>query len=205
MKKVDWLFLVSVCVSGGLAVSSGQAEILPPEIGQTLVFECTEQDRKYLIRKIAEVENGIIRLEWTRKGKAAWSEKPVAAVGLTLAKRTQIHDGKGVYWMSLDDDVLAEYAQLKPGSVLKFNVRARHDKARWEYGYKVEIGQPKTVKHELFGEIQVIPVTEKRRVFGGRYSSERSSLVYPEKGIVISFIHKDSFKKTRDCALSEIR
>ena len=37
------------------------------------------------------------------------------------------------------------------------------------------------------------------------YSSERSSLVYPEKGIEISFIYKDSFKKARDCALSEIR
>lgn len=205
MKTVNWLFLVSVCVSGGLAGSPGQAEILPPEIGQTLVFECYAQKRKTLIRKIAEIENGIARLEWTRKGKPAWSEKPVATLGLTLFNRKQRNDGKGIWWMSLDDDVLAEYAQLKPGSVLEFDVPMGNDKAEWVYRYKVEIGQPKAVTHELFGEIQVIPVTEKRKVIkGGSSSSDRSSQVYAEKGILISFIHNDR-KGTRVCTLSEIR
>lgn len=182
-----------------LHAAAANAEIQPPEVGSTIKFECSKPDSKRTIT-VSEINGGVVRYEINSDGKAEWLEKPVNTAGLSLFKRRQRNDGKGVRRQSLDDDILAQYAKLEPGSEFKFNVRERHNEGKWEWGYEVKVGQPETINHELLSEIEVVSVSEKRHVWGGSYSSEMNVLLYPKGGISIAWTYKDP-EGTQECKL----
>ncbi len=186
-----------------LHAAAANAEILTPEVGRTTKFKCSGPYGENLTFTISKINGGVARIEFDRDGKAEWLEKPVNATGLTVFKRRQRNDGKGVRKQTLDDDVLARYAKLEPGSEFEFDVRERHDSGKWRWGYKVKVGQPETISHELLGEIQVISVSEKRKVWKGSYSSEMNVLLYPNGGMSIAWTYKDS-KGTQECKLVEV-
>ena len=183
-----------------LHAAAANAEIQPPEAGRTTEFKCSGPYGENLTSTISEINKGVARIEMDRDGKAEWLEKPVNAFGLTVFKRRQRNDGKGVRKQSLDDDVLAQYAKLEPGSEFQFDVSERHDEGKWRWGYKVKVGQPETISHDLLGEIQVISVSEKRKVWKGSYSSKMNVLLYPKGGMSVAWTYKDS-KGTQECKL----
>ncbi len=186
-----------------LHAAAANAEIQPREVGTTTKFKCSGPYGEDITFTLSEINGGVARIEIDRDGKAEWTQKPVNALGLNVFKRKQRNDGKGVRKQSLDDDVLAQYAKLEPGYEFEFDVRERHDNAKWRWGYKVKVGQPETISHELLGEIQVISVSEKRKVWKGSYSSEMNVLLYPKGGTSIAWTYKDS-KGTQECKLVEV-
>ncbi len=200
MKESWWKAGFGALVFLLLHAAAANAEIQPPEVGRTIKFKCSGPFGENLTYTVSEVNGGVARIEHDRDGKAQWIEKPVNAFGTTVFKRRQMNDGKGVRKQSLDDDVLAQYAKLEPGSEFEFDVRERHDNAKWRWGYKIKVGQPETISHELLGEIGVISVSEYRQVWNGKYSSKMDVLLYPKGGMSIAWTYKDS-KGTMDCKL----
>ena len=69
-------------------------------------------------------------------------------------------------------------------------MRERHDQNRWRWRYEIHVGEPKTIRNELFGDIEVIPVLEKRHVGRGRYYSEQTFFL-TENGRVVRWTYKD--------------
>lgn len=194
------ILIAAASVSLFWAGSIAHAEIMAPVVGVTNTFDCSGPYGKKNTFKTASVKNGTVRTEQMRDGKAMWSEKPVAAIGTTLFSTRQLNDGKGVRHQSLDEDIVNEYARMVPGTKLEFNVRERHDEGRWEWGYKIEIGEPKTIEHEVLGKITVVPMTEKRKVWKGSYASTMTVLIAPDKGFSVAWAYKDP-KGTMDCKL----
>ncbi len=90
-----------------------------------------------------------------------------------------------------DEDDFRGYEKLEPGSKFSGTVDEWHNQGMWKWNYTIKIGDPKTINHKVFGEIQVVPVLEKRTVMSGRYSSKMKVLVYPELGLELSIIYKD--------------
>lgn len=180
--------------------ASANAEIQSPEVGATAKFECSGPYGVSNTYTVSKVSGGMVRVEEDSDGTARWTEKPVNAIGLNLYNRRQRNDGKGVRKQELDEDLLAQYARLEPGSAFKFNVRERHDSAKWQWSYKVKVGQPETISHEVLGEIEVISVSESRKVWIVSYSSEMTALLYPKGGMPIAWTYKDR-KGTQECKL----
>jgi len=183
-----------------LQAAAANAEIQPPEVGRTTTYKCSGPWGANHTYTVSEVNGGVFRVEIDRDGKPQWVEKPVNALGTTLFKRRQRNDGKGVRKQKLDEGLLAQYAKLEPGSEFKFNVRERHNEGRWEWGYKIKVGQPETINHEILGEIEVVSVSESRKVWKGGYSSEMTVLLYPAKGMSIGWTYKDR-DGTQECKL----
>lgn len=176
-----------------------QAEISPPKVGLTQHFQCTGPYAKASSYTVSSVENGIVRIDALQDGKAQWLKKPYTATGINLYTEYQRNDGKGVSKMSLDMELLAEYAKLKPGWHEKFNVRERGGRNR-EWGYDVRVGEPKMIEHEILGKIRVVPVYEKRKIWKGSYSSDLEEWVDPARGVPIAWVYKDK-NGVRDCKL----
>ena len=70
----------------------------------------------------------------------------------------------------------------------------------YKWLYSIEISEAKTINHPVFGEIEVVPILEKREILGGRYHSTLDMLVYPELGIGLRFSYKDG-KRDYECDL----
>ena len=191
--------MMNFCKSAGIAAltillitgTAETAEFKLPQVGESSTYKCTGPWGMNASYTITEMKGDVAHIEIDRDGKVEWIEKPYTALGLTLFSERQRNDGKGVRKQKLDGDVLAEYAQLVPGTKLKFNVREKHNEAQWEWGYEIEVGSPQTISHPILGEVEVVPVTEKRKVWKGSYSSEMETLVAAKEGHSVSWTYRD--------------
>ncbi len=186
----------------GLITASAHAELKMPKVGATVTYECTGPYGGERMSKVVWVENGIIREEGFTSGRGeTFVEETLVGIGTTLFKKRDRADGKGLRHQKYDEQDFKDYVKLEPGSKFSGVVKAWHRKGRWDWKYSIEVGDPKTIKHKVFGEIEVIPVLEKRYIRGGRYKSELNMLVYPELGLELSFMYKDG-KRDYECDLT---
>ena len=191
--RIPWQFvLVSIC----LIAAPAHAELKMPKVGATTTWECTGPYGEALTYTVVRVENGIIRAEGVIRGRGeVFAEQTLVGIGTTLFKERDRADGKGVRGQKYNDKDFEDYVQLEPGSKFSGKVKEWNRQRMWDWDYKIEVGDPKTINHKVFGEIEVVPVLENRAVRGGRYKSEMNMLVYPELGLELSVIYKDG---TRD-------
>lgn len=190
--------LAALLWAGALA-----AEPLAPALGQTSEFDCTGPYGKKNVFTVSEVDGERVRIEQTRDGREEWLEKPAAAIGLNIYFEQQRNDGLGLHKQTFKAEDLAAYARLEPGSSHKFKVRERNAKGKWNWTYRISVDAAKQIDHPVLGTIEVVPIFEKRTIFGGLYSSKMEALVYPEKGLAVSWTYKDR-KGTSVCELVKI-
>ena len=178
--------------SYALPDSSLHAVLKYPKVGTTATWECTGPYGNKRTYKVVRVENGIIRTEGYTSGRGeTFVEESLLGIGTTLSKKRDRADGMGVRGQQYNDDDFKGYEKLVPGSKFSGPVREWHNRASWEWDYTIEVGDPESINHKVFGEIQVVPVFEKRTMVSGNYKSETRQLIYPEQGIELSITYKD--------------
>ena len=194
--------MMALSMSLGVAAYPAHADIKFPKVGATATWECSGPYGSKRTSKVVRVENGIIREEGHTSGRGeTFVEETLLGIGTTLFKKRDRADGKGERGQKYDEDDFRGYEKLEPGSKFRGTVSEWHNKGLWDWRYTIEIGDPKTISHKVFGEIQVVPVVEKRAVIGGNYSSEMRQLVYPEPGLELSIIYKDG-KRDYKCDIT---
>ena len=194
--------MMALSMSLGVAAYPAHADIKFPKVGATGTWECSGPYGSKRTFKVVRVENGIIHEEGYIAGRGdSFVEETLLGIGTTLFKKRDRADGKGVRGQKYNEDDFRGYEKLEPGSKFSGTVSEWHSKASWDWRYTIEIGDPKTINHKVFGEIQVVPVVEKRTVIGGNYSSKMRQLVYPELGLELSIIYKDG-KRDYECDIT---
>lgn len=201
--KLTALGLVPALAAVVFCTGAVGAEPKPPAVGQTTEFDCTGPYGKKNVFVVAEVTEERVRIEQQRDGREEWLEKPAAAIGLNIYFEQQRNDGLGLHKQTFKAEDLAAYAKLEAGSSHKFKVRERNAKGKWNWTYRITVAEAKRIDHPVLGTIEVVPILEKRTIFGGLYSSKMEALVYPEKGLAVSWTYKDR-KGTSTCELVKI-
>ncbi len=205
MKSAIRIAMMALSMSLGVAAYPAHADIKFPKVGAAGTWRCTGPYGSERSFKVVRVENGIIRIEGHISGRGeTFAEFPLFGIGTTLNKKVDRADGKGVRGQKYDEDDFRGYEKLEPGSKFSGTVKEWNNKGMWDWSYTIEIGDPKTINHKVFGEIQVVPVLEKRTVMSGNYSSEMRQLVYPELGLELSIIYKDG-KRDYVCDITEFK
>ena len=188
---------------GVLAISEpARAELNYPAVGKTTTYECTGPYGGQRTSTVVWIKDGIIREEGHISGRGdTFVEQELLGMGTTLFKQRDRADNDGVRGQSYKEEDFKGYELLEPGSSYKGTVKAWHRSANWKWLYSIEVSEAETINHPVFGDIEVVPVLEKREVLGGgRYRSTLDMLVYPELGIELRFSYKDG-KRDYECDL----
>ena len=159
-------------------------------VGSIERFECSGPGAKTYVFRVVSVDGDTIRLDYTVDGEQRWVEKPIAYLGVNLFTRKERNDGNGIRYQRFDDDDFRGLAQLLPGSTFGGAVNERNDQGRRSWIYEIEVGAPRTIDSPLFGDIEVIPVLENRRVRHGIYYSEQTSFL-TANGVRVGWTFKD--------------
>lgn len=191
MNGTGWIVGLLALFSVGVFGSPARAEIKTPRVGEISKYECTGEYGEETIFKVVRVEGGLIRREGTTDGKKAFVEEYLNGIGTSLFKTRDRADGQGVRGQRFNENDFKGYEQLEPGSKYSGNVREWTNRGPWWWSYEISIGEPKIIKHNVLGEIEIVPVTEIRGVKGQAYRSRLYTLVYPELGMELTFTYKD--------------
>lgn len=197
-----WMRLGILLAAATLGASGAMAEIVAPPVGTSMAWKCEGPYGSDLKGSLVANDGGTLRFEGTMDGKAIWTERSAGTLGLTIFHRRDRNDGNGVRKQSYDEDDFRGYADLVPGSTFEGDVRERHDNGRWTWGYKITVGEPKRIDHPVLGNVEVVPVTESRQVWQGRYNSVMEFVLAPRHGVSVSWKYKDN-RGTQSCELVE--
>ena len=201
MKTANLLLGYAVLLGVLAMAEPTRAELNYPTVGKTTIYECTGPYGRQQTLAVVWIKDGIIREEGHSSGRGdTFVEQELLGVGTTLFKQRDRADNKGVNGQSYKEDDFKGYELLVPGSSYKGTVRAWRRSASWRWLYSIEVREAKTINHPVFGDIEVVPVLEKREILGSTYRSTLNMLVYPELGIELKFTYKDG-KRDYECDL----
>lgn len=162
-------------------------ELQPPKVGSTMTWKCTGPYTRHYELKVMHIKNDIVRYDGKVDSGAYFAEKHAGLTGTSLWYRLI---GKRRQWFDLED--FEDYRKMIPGSRFKGAVPALQDKDKWVWRYEISIGQPRDVDHPVLGKVQLIPISEKRSVFHGTYSSKTTTYLLPEKGLSVKWTYEDT-------------
>ena len=83
-------------------------------------------------------------------------------------------------------------------------VSARRAGDQWVWKYEISIGQPRSVTHRTLGRVEVVPVSEERKIYFGTYWSRMTSYLVPDQGISLGWTYEDAEGVER-CDLTDLR
>lgn len=186
----------AICVAIPVAVLG--AELQPPEVGLTMTWTCTGPfTRRYQV-VVSRIESDTVVYRGVRDDEDYWVEKAAWLTGTTLwAKKS----GERYQWFDKED--FQNYRLLQPGSKFHGAVPTREGEEKWVWDYRISVDEPQRMKHALLGDIGVVPIREKRRVYHGDYWSEMTSFIIPEKGVTLRWIYEDP-RGIEDCDLTDL-
>lgn len=196
--------IVMGLVVGGpwVGISASDAyglELEAPQAGTRMVWDCSGPFTTKYDLTVAEISKNIVRYEGEIDEGRYFSEKHWALTGTSLWSR--LYDDRRQWF---DFESLSEYRALKPGESFESAVPAQHGTDRWVWKYNIRLGELKTVHHPVIGEVKVIPVIERRRVFHGDYWSRMETILVPDLGLSVSWEYEDQVGLERcDLALFE--
>ena len=198
MKREVIRFFCVLMTSIVIPCVATSAELQPPEVGLTVTWDCTGPfTRQYHIR-VSGIKGDMVTYQGRRDDEDYWVEKASWLTGTTLWVRKS---GERFQWFDKED--FERYRELQPGSKFKGAVPARDGADKWVWDYHISIDSPQRMKHAIFGDVTVVPVTEKRRVYHGDYWSEMISFIVPEKGLTLRWIYEDP-RGSEDCDITDL-
>jgi hypothetical protein len=180
------LALLLAAATLGVAATA-RAELGTPAVGDVHKWVCQGDGPKSYAVKIQSVLGGVLRYEDQTDGEIGWVEKPVQLNGLELFAQRDLGKGRGQRRQVFDTEDFAAYAKLEPGSSMTGDVEESDRDGERQYEYTVTVGEPREITHEVLGSVTVVPVTEKRWVYYGKYSSTHEFLILPERSLVVSW------------------
>ncbi len=201
--------MLGVLAITGLTVIAGVAqaeEMGRIAVGSSYMMKCTGPYYATYKNKLVSRENGIMRWEFARDGKAGWREKAEGMLGSHVNVRQNLNDGKGVAKWDWEADT-ASFDPLTPGSTLSVTATQRNNKWTATEKETIRIEERKTVTAPILGEVDAIKVTNGRTMTGQfnkwTYESSFEMWVATATGAPIEWSYKDN-KGSQDCVLSEL-
>jgi len=190
---------IQVLVTSIIYLSAAHgAELRPPEVGLTMTWDCTGPFTRQYQVKVLRIDGDMVTYQGLRDDEEYWVEKAAWLTGTTLwAKKS----GERYQWFDKED--FERFKEMQPGSTFKGAVPAREGADKWVWDYQISIDSPQRMRHAVLGDVTVVPVTEKRRIYHGDYWSEMTSFIIPEKGVTLRWIFEDP-RGGEDCDLSAL-
>ena len=189
---------IALVLGLALALPAAGAELGLPAVGSVMTWTCDGPFTSVYRVKVMKIDGDLVTYQGLRDEEAYWTEKHGWLTGTTLWSRKS---GSQFQWF--DEEDFANYAKLEPGARFKGAVPARDGDDKWVWDYVITIDEPQAMQHDVLGEISVVPVVEKRRVYHGTYWSNMTSFVQPEKGITVRWIYEDP-RGQEDCDLTKL-
>ncbi len=191
-------FIQVLVTSSIFSFAAHGAELQPPAVGLTMTWDCTGPfTRQYQVR-VSGIEGDMVTYQGLRDDEEYWVEKAAWLTGTTL---WATKSGERYQWFDKDD--FERYKEMQPGSTFKGDVPAREGADKWVWGYHISIDSPQHMKHAVLGDVTVIPITEKRRIYHGDYWSEMTSFVIPEMGLTLRWTFEDP-RGVEDCDITDL-
>lgn len=196
MKQATRSIMRAFAVCLAFPVSVLAAEIQPPEMSLTMTWNCTGPFTSRYQVVVSSIKNDMVVYRGVRDDEDYWVEKAAWLTGTTLwAKKS----GERYQWFDKED--FDNYRMLQPGSKFHGAVPTREGAAKWVWDYRISVDEPQRMKHALLGDVTVVPVKEKRRIYHGDYWSDMTSFIIPEKGVTVRWIYEDP-RGIEDCDLT---
>lgn len=174
-------------------------ELEAPQTGTRMVWDCSGPFTNKYDLTIAGISKDVVRYEGEIDDGRYFAEKHWALTGTSLWSR--LYDDRRQWF---DFEAFSEYRTLKPGESFESAVPAQHGTDRWVWKYNIRLGELKTIHHPVIGEVEVIPVIERRRIFRGDYWSRMETILAPNLGLSVSWEYEDQGGLERcDLALLE--
>lgn len=161
-------------------------ELEAPQTGTRMVWDCTGPFTTKYDLTVTGISEDVVRYEGEIDDGRYFAEKHRALTGTSLWSR--LYDDRRQWF---DFEAFSEYRTLKPGESFESAVPAQHGTDRWVWKYNIRLGELKTIHHPVIGEVKVIPVIERRRVFRGDYWSRMETMVAPDIGVSVSWEFED--------------
>ena len=175
------------CLWLGIAASDAYGlELEAPKTGTRMVWDCSGPFTTKYDLTVTGISEDVVRYEGEIDEGRYFAEKHSALTGTSLWSR--LYDDRRQWF---DFEAFSEFRALKPGESFESAVPAQHGTDRWVWKYNIRLGQLKTIHHPLIGEVDVIPVIERRRVFHGEYWSRMETILAPELGLSLSWEYED--------------
>ncbi len=199
--RVTASVVVAGLVAGSLwlGVSASEAddlELVAPKAGTRMAWDCTGPFTTRYDLTVTGINDDVVRYEGEIDDGPYVAEKHWALTGTSLWSR--LYDDRQQWF---DFEALSEYRTLKTGESFETAVPARHGADRWVWKYNIRLGQSRTLRHPVIGDVKVIPVIERRRVFNGQYWSHMETLLAPDLGLSVSWQYEDE-NGTERCDLT---
>ena len=172
-----------------LGISASDAyglELEVPKTGTRMVWECTGPFTTKYDLTVTGISKDVVRYEGEIDEGRYSAEKHWALTGTSLWSR--LNDDRRQWF---DFEAFSEYRALKPGESFESAVPAQHGADRWVWKYNIRLGDLNTIQHPVIGEVKVIPVIERRRVFHGDYWSRMETILAPHLGLSVSWEYED--------------
>jgi hypothetical protein len=175
------------------------SELQSPSVGSVMTWTCEGSfTREYRVR-VKRIKNEIVYYDGSEDGRAYQVQKPTWLTGTTLWTKK---NDNGFQWMDKED--FRGFTKLQAGARFKSAVPIQLGDEKWVWNYLLTVGQPKRTKHPVLGNVELVPLSEKRRVYHGDYWSNMTSLVAPALGITVSWVWEDP-RGQEECELTEFR
>jgi len=187
MLGLSYITWMASAVALTIASTSAFAELRAPKVGLRMVWDCEGPYSKHYDLTVRSIEDNTVRYEGKLDGQDFFSEKHADLTGTSLWIRLF---GDRAQWFDAED--FDGYRMLTPGSLFKGAVPARQGEDKWVWGYQVSVGMPQTVNHKLLGKVQLVPVTEQRKIYHGTYWSKMTTYLLPELGVSVSWTYEDA-------------
>ncbi len=196
MNRVSKNVHLGVLLGLALVVSTAQADLKAPKLDTLMVWTCSGPFTQEYRVKVTKIDGDVVTYQGSRDEESYWVEKHTWLTGTTL---WSTKSGSRFQWF--DNEDFHNYVKLEPGTRFKGAVPAREGDDKWVWDYVIVVDEPQTIEHALLGKVQIVPVTEERRIYHGSYWSKMVSYVLPRQGLTVRWIYEDP-SGVEDCDLT---
>ena len=187
---------LGVLLGLALAVSTAQADLDPAKLDTLMVWTCSGPFTQEYRVKVMKIDGDVVTYQGSRDEESYWVEKYAWLAGTTLWSKKS-----GARFQWFDNEDFDNYVKLEPGTRFRGAVPASEGDDKWVWDYTILVDEPQTIEHALLGTVQIVPVTEERRIYHGSYWSKMVSYVLPREGLTVRWIYEDP-KGVEDCDLT---
>ena len=96
-------------------------------------------------------------------------------------------------FQKIDPYYFSGLGDLKLGSVFKGPVATKIENDAWVSEYEIGVGKTKKVNVPHVGKVDVVTITESKRIFHGTYHTKMQSEIAPSLGITVRWKFSDPF------------
>ena len=183
----NFVLLCSVCTLFSLQVMA-DSRIHAPKVGERTVWECKGPWSHIYDLTVVDVNNSVVTYNGKIDGEDYRVSKHVDYLGTTLWSQQGSEK-----FQQVDPYYFSGLSKLQLGAVYKGPVPTKIENDTWVWEYEIGVGKTKKVNVPHVGKVEVVTITESRRIFHGTYHTKMQSEIAPSLGITVRWKFSDPF------------